>query len=433
MIKLYLKQSWQLIKQNKLFSGLYVLGTGLAIAMTMIIAIVYYIKIAPIYPETNRPLMMKLQSVQVKNLKNNGINSYYSSYTMVKEWFYPLKSAEVVTAVAKPNYQAYQAQPVDGRQPVPAIVKFIDPNFFRVFEFEFLGGKPLSQAAFDSGMDEVVITEDMARRIFGTADAVGRTFKLDFTDHKVVGVVRGGSYLMKESYAQIYKPFTCISGYELRNESSNKTGIYVVYFKVREAGDKEKLYKEVTELMHKYNVSQSEYQLDFYGQPDNYWQSVFRKGGSTIDWVEVIKLYGGIFLALLLVPALNLSGMISGRMDQRLSEMGVRKAFGANRKVLLNQVLWENLLLTCMGGLLGLFVSWLLLVVSRNWLFSLFESWPSALPEDISVNIEPQMLFSPSLFLIAFGVCVILNLLSAMYPAWRSLRKNIVYSLNEKI
>lgn len=35
-----------LIRQNKLFSSLYVLGTGLAIAMTMIIAIVYYIKIA---------------------------------------------------------------------------------------------------------------------------------------------------------------------------------------------------------------------------------------------------------------------------------------------------------------------------------------------------------------------------------------------------
>ena len=54
MIKLYFKQSWALIRQNILFSSLYVLGTGLAIAMTMIIVIVYYVKIAPIYPETNR-------------------------------------------------------------------------------------------------------------------------------------------------------------------------------------------------------------------------------------------------------------------------------------------------------------------------------------------------------------------------------------------
>lgn len=434
MIKLYLKQAWMLIRQNKLFSSLYVLGTGLAIAMTMIIAIVYYIKIAPIYPEVNRPLTMSLTSMTVKDTKTNNVNIYYSSYTLVKEWFYPLKSAEAVTAVANFFNSGYQVEPVDGGELIPAIVKMVDTNFFKVFEFEFLGGKPFSQADFDSGIANVVVTESMARRIFGTSDdVVGRTFKLDFAEHKVVGVVRDGSYTMKTSYAQIYKPFTSVPNYANRNERSDRTGVYTVFFKVRRAADKQRLYDEVTELLHKYNVSQSDFVLDFHGQPDTHWQSVFRAGNHPIDWMGVIKLYGGILLALLLVPALNLSGMISGRMDQRLSEMGVRKAFGANRKVLLNQVLWENLLLTCMGGLVGLVASWLLLIVSRNWLFSLFENWPRAIPEGIDVGIEPQMLFSPVLFLIAFGVCVVLNLLSALYPAWRSLRKNIVYSLNEKI
>lgn len=434
MIKLYLKQAWMLIRQNKLFSSLYVFGTGLAIAMTMIIAIVYYIKIAPIYPEVNRPLTMGLTAVTVKESKENNINSYYSSYAMVKEWFYPLKSAEVVTAIANFHGGGYQVEPVGGGELLPAIVKMTDANFFKVFEFEFLSGKPFSQADFDSGIAHVVVTESMARRIFGTADGVvGRTFKLDFADHKVASVVRDGSYMMKTSYAQIYKPFTCMPKYDARNERSDKTGVYTVYFKVRQAADKQRLYEEVTELLHKYNVSQSEFILDFHGQPDTHWQSVFRSGNRPIDWMRVVKLYGGIILALLLVPALNLSGMISGRMDQRLSEMGVRKAFGASRRMLLNQVLWENLLLTCMGGLVGLIVSWLLLIVSRNWLFSLFESWPGVVPQGIEVNIQPQMLFSPVLFLIAFGVCVVLNLLSAMYPAWRSLRKNIVYSLNEKI
>ena len=54
MIKVYLKQAWELLKQNKLFSMLYIVGTGLAIAMTMIMAVVYYVKIAPVYPEANR-------------------------------------------------------------------------------------------------------------------------------------------------------------------------------------------------------------------------------------------------------------------------------------------------------------------------------------------------------------------------------------------
>lgn len=54
MIKVYLKQAWELLKQNKLFSMLYIVGTGLAIAMTMVMAMVYYVKIAPVYPEVNR-------------------------------------------------------------------------------------------------------------------------------------------------------------------------------------------------------------------------------------------------------------------------------------------------------------------------------------------------------------------------------------------
>lgn len=87
-----------LIRQNKLFSSLYVLGTGLAIAMTMIIAIVYYIKIAPIYPEVNRSLTMRMKGVSAMHVKGGG-NSYSCSYEMLKDWFYPLQSAELVTAV----------------------------------------------------------------------------------------------------------------------------------------------------------------------------------------------------------------------------------------------------------------------------------------------------------------------------------------------
>ena len=54
MLKLYLKQAWTLLRQNPLFSGLYIAGTGLAIAMTMIVAEIYYVKLAPVYPEVNR-------------------------------------------------------------------------------------------------------------------------------------------------------------------------------------------------------------------------------------------------------------------------------------------------------------------------------------------------------------------------------------------
>ena len=54
MIKIYFKQAFALMRQNRLFSTLYITGTGLAIAMTVIVAVVYYVKLAPVYPEENR-------------------------------------------------------------------------------------------------------------------------------------------------------------------------------------------------------------------------------------------------------------------------------------------------------------------------------------------------------------------------------------------
>ena len=54
MIRIYLKQAWETARQNRLFSSIYVVGTGLSIALTMTLFIIFYVKTAPIYPEYNR-------------------------------------------------------------------------------------------------------------------------------------------------------------------------------------------------------------------------------------------------------------------------------------------------------------------------------------------------------------------------------------------
>ena len=54
MIRLYIKQAWTMMRQNKLFTSAYVIGTGLSIAFTMVLFIIYYVKFAPVYPEYNR-------------------------------------------------------------------------------------------------------------------------------------------------------------------------------------------------------------------------------------------------------------------------------------------------------------------------------------------------------------------------------------------
>ena len=48
MIKLYMKQAWTMMKQNKLFTSIYVAGTGLSIALVMTLFIIFYVKFAPV-------------------------------------------------------------------------------------------------------------------------------------------------------------------------------------------------------------------------------------------------------------------------------------------------------------------------------------------------------------------------------------------------
>ena len=98
MIKQYFKQAWTMMKQNKLFTSIYVAGTGLAIATTMIMAIVYYVKIAPIYPEVNRNRTLYISTGREINHSNKNTNQSNWSLQAVKEWFYPLKNVEAVSA-----------------------------------------------------------------------------------------------------------------------------------------------------------------------------------------------------------------------------------------------------------------------------------------------------------------------------------------------
>ena len=136
-------------------------------------------------------------------------------------------------------------------------------------------------------------------------------------------------------------------------------------------------------------------------------------------------------LMFLFLPAINLSGLVSNRMEARRAEMGIRKAFGAKRRTLLNEVVNENLVLTLLGGIVGWLLSWLfIMAVSNSDIFhSMFRGEHLV---DFNPSLDFQMFFTPTLFLVAFLCCAVLNLMAALIPAWHSLRKPIVESLNQK-
>ena len=148
------------------------------------------------------------------------------------------------------------------------------------------------------------------------------------------------------------------------------------------------------------------------------------------DKKNTILQYLLVIVILLLVPAINLSGMTLSRMRGRLSEIGVRKAFGATRSNLLVQILSENLFLTLLGGIVGLLFSYIAVYLMRTWLLSnSFGAISSVFGGTPLLSVSE--LLNPVIFLYAFVFCLILNLLSAGIPAYRMSRKHPVEVLNE--
>ena len=67
MYKVYFRQAMQMLRQNKFFSIVYITGTGLAITMVMVLAILYYFRTGNITPESNRDRMMIIQHGKILN------------------------------------------------------------------------------------------------------------------------------------------------------------------------------------------------------------------------------------------------------------------------------------------------------------------------------------------------------------------------------
>ena len=435
MLKIYLRQAWALLKQNPLFSGLYIVGTGLAIAMTMIVAEIYYVKLAPVYPEENRGRTLYITSAR---FQADGSQYWASlSYRALQDWVLGLENAEVISATKSDLFaEKCYIQPADRSGDFHPATKLTDPQFFRIYPLRFLEGAPFTESDLRSGLMRAVITDDLSRRLFGTVEGVvGRTFSLNYVECRVCGVVKSGSYLTEKSYAQVYLPYSVVPGYaDPLTPRFPYVGQFNVTFLVKDDTQAEALRAEVKDVTRRLNLEhKDEWEMDLWEQPTSHQLSVFNPYPSDeFDFWAKVRYFGLILLVLLLVPSLNLSGMIASRMESRLAEMGVRKSFGARRSGLLSQVMWENLVLTLLGGALGLLVAWLVLYVGREWIFMLLEDYAMPVPEEAVAYVSGEMLFAPLVFLCALVLCVLLNLLSALLPAWMSLRKPIVNSLYER-
>lgn len=103
----------------------------------------------------------------------------------------------------------------------------------------------------------------------------------------------------------------------------------------------------------KFNVTDSEWNLTLLG-PYNHSIYLLNTSNNEPDIKGNARKNIFIFAILLLIPAINLSSFSLSRIRKRTEEIGIRKAFGAKRYVILFQVLYENFITSLIGGIIDL-------------------------------------------------------------------------------
>ncbi|MBQ4589889.1 MAG: ABC transporter permease [Bacteroidaceae bacterium] len=435
MIKQYFKQAWTMMRQNKLFTSIYVAGTGLSIAFTMVLFIIYYVKFAPVYPEYNRDRMLVInKSAVAKEGAEEWNNCNGGASPKVAELVKDLPHLEHVgmASMLPPMMGSAVLLPQSNEQ-LEVTQGFADAGFWKVFTFRFLSGKPFNEEAVEASLPVAVLTENLAKRIFASTDVIDKHFKLDGKDVKVIGVVEDVTGTTPATAADLYLPLYYGMGEMLRPSKKPKglLGDVGIYMTAPSENDVEALRAEVIDVLNRYDQEDTQYTHFWMDQPDVWWKSTFRDDcRNAPDIAGIIRNVLYMLLALLFIPAMNLCGMISSRMDERMSELGVRKAYGATNASLISQVLTENLLLTLVGGLVGLALAYFIALTGGDWVYHLFDTF--VIPGGVNPSFTVEMLFNPTLFLTVFGLCVLLNLISALVPTILALRHSIIYSIQSK-
>ena len=174
MYKIYLKQALAMLKENKLLALISILGTALAICLIMVMVITYQVRVENYSPEDNRDRTMYVRWGG-RTYKGEQYGNGYLSLRTVKACFLPLKTPEAVSFISP--CRSLLASLPGGKEKKDCLMMFTDDVFWKVFNFEFISGSPYTKEEVSSGIKKVVISESTARRLYGTADAAGKTIK----------------------------------------------------------------------------------------------------------------------------------------------------------------------------------------------------------------------------------------------------------------
>jgi putative ABC transport system permease protein len=246
---------------------------------------------------------------------------------------------------------------------VKGVGKFAEEDFFNIFSFGLRQGNADHVLSKENS---IAISSSMAKDLFGTTDVVGKTFEWQLMNLKetveVTGVFDDVPVNASEHFDFVL-PFNSlrkIMGWPGDRNWNNITPFHT-YVVVKENADVRALENKIDGLLSGKTNKTFPHSFFLASYGDLYLHGRYENGVSVGGRIEYVTLFGVIACVILLIACVNFINLFTARATKRVREVGIRKAIGAPRMVLIRQYLAESMVMTVTALIIALGIVQLIL------------------------------------------------------------------------
>lgn len=236
-----------------------------------------------------------------------------------------------------------------GDNSINALGMFVDPSFLQIFHLQFVQGSPVSAL---SDPKSVVLTQKMAKNLFGNEDVMGKEVRTEKNElFKVTALVKD----IPENTSFSFQWLAPFQNFENENEWLKQWGNngVMTFVEVAPSANIKNMNGQLYDFLKSkgpdFNSKFSVYPMSrwhLYGQFDN---------GKEIEGsIKYVRLFSIIAWIILIIACINFMNLSTARSEKRAREVGVRKVLGAGKGSLRFQFLSESVLMAFLATVLAI-------------------------------------------------------------------------------
>ena len=396
MLKNFFKTAWRVMVKNKFYSTINILG--LTIGMASAILIMLWIQ----NEMSHDRFYQKTDRIYLANNRDKVNGEMFAWSTTPKPLGLAIrKDYPEVEDVVRLNEYTANFLLTAGEKHFILHGEFADSGFLKIFSLPLLAG---NAATALNAPNSIVLTKQLAVKLFGKEDPMGKTVRVDSTDMFTVTAVLKDlpsntrfnfEYVLPWSYA-------AKKGMDDSNWGNNGVLTFILLKPGASQAIFDEKIKNITINHTSDGAEKSTTEVFTQSLKDNWLYDKQENGKYVGGRVERVKLFSIIAALILIIACINFMNLSTARSESRGKEVGIRKVVGAQKQSLVVQFMAESILFAIVAGILSIIVVLLVL---------------PAYSKLIGVNLVFDFT-NPYYWLIAVGFILFTGLLAGLYPAF---------------